>query len=114
MKFHATAIAIALAGITGMAAAASGSSTLSPLAVSGAAIAQCVPPDDAAGSACERFDEMVRANFTAREIGMLFGNRTSYPEYRTGGIDRLQRRYNTLLQAWLAAQPGQAGALAAK
>lgn len=113
MKFHTIAIAIALAGVTGMAAAASGN-TLSPVAVSGAAIAQCVPPDDAAGSACDRFDEMIRANFTAREIGMLFGNRTSYPEYRTGGIDRLQRRYNALVQAFLAAQPGEAGALAAK
>lgn len=83
--------------------------------VSGTAIAQCVPPDDAGGSACDRFHDLIRANFTRREIGMLFGARTSYPEYLVGGFDRLQRRHQAVVQAYLTAQPQvAAGSAAAK
>lgn len=112
MKFQTIALAITLAGICG--AAAAGNNTLQPVNVSDVTV-QCAPPDDTAGPACDAFDRLVRANFTPREIGMLFGHSTSYPEYRTGGIDRLQRRYQALMQGYLAgqAQPA-AGALAAK
>ena len=45
---------------------------------------------------------------------MLFGARTSYPEYLTGGIDRVQRRYELLTQQYLAAQSPAAWQIAAK
>ncbi|HET7930086.1 MAG TPA: hypothetical protein VFL63_01680, partial [Rhodanobacteraceae bacterium] len=54
--------------------------------------------------ACDSYNAFLRANFSSRQIGMLFGYQTSYPEYRTGGIDRLQRRYQSLLQQWVASQ----------
>jgi hypothetical protein len=109
MKFHAISIAIVLAGVAGIAAAGN---TMQAVTVSGSAIAQCAPPDDTAGRACDRFHDLIRKNFTAREIGMLFGNRSSYPEFLTGGIDRLQRRYEALMQAYLAGQiPVQAASL---
>lgn len=79
------------------------------------AIARCIPPDATAGSACERFRALIRVNFTPREIGMLFGARTAYPEYATGGIDRLQRRCDAFVQAYLARQaPADKNALAGK
>lgn len=112
MKIQAIAIAITLAGICG--AAAAGNNTLQPVNVSDVTV-QCTPPDDTAGSACDAFDRLVRANFTPREIGMLFGYSTSYPESRSGGIDRVQRRYQALMQGYIAgrAQPA-AGTLASK
>ena len=104
MKLRIIAIAIALAGLTGAAAAGQTVETLQPITVSGASIAQCTPPNDHTGHACDGFNQLVRANFSAREIGMLFGASTSYPESRTGGIDRLQKRYHALLQEYVAAQ----------
>lgn len=73
--------------------------------VSGIAIAQCVPPSDAGGHACDRFHDLIRASFTQREIGMLFGARSSYPEYKTGSYDRIQRHYQAMVQKYLASQP---------
>lgn len=114
MKVHAISIAIMLAGVAGM-ATAGGENTLPPVTVSGAAISQCVPPDAMGGAACDAFDRMIRANFTQREIGMLFGARTSYPEYLTGGVDRLQRRYDALVRQYLAGQrPPGVASLASK
>lgn len=114
MKFRAIPIAIVLAGMAGVAAAGNGNATR-PANVAGSAIAQCVPPDDTAGHACDSFHDLLRANFTAREIGMLFGARTSYPEYLTGGIDRLQRRYEALVQGYLTGQtPPEAGSVATR
>lgn len=116
MKLSTITIAIALAGFCGMASAAGQDNTMQPVVVSGAAISGCVPPDDQAGHACDAFDQWVRANFTEREIGMLFGDRTSYPEYLTGGIDRLQQRYQKLLSEYVAqhSQAARAPAVAAK
>lgn len=106
MKLRALTIttAIVLAGIAGVASAQGQSQTLPPITVRGLPIGVCTPPNDQAGHVCDAFDQLVRANFSPREIGMLFGNRTSYPEYRTGGIDRLQRRYQAVMQAYVAAQ----------
>ncbi|HEY9111544.1 MAG TPA: hypothetical protein VIM92_07210 [Rhodanobacteraceae bacterium] len=60
------------------------------------------PPNDHTGRACDDFSQLVRANFSAREIGMLFGASTSYPESLTGGVERLQKRYQALLQGYVA------------
>jgi hypothetical protein len=106
MKLHAItiSIAIALAGFAGIASAAGQSETLTPVEVLGPPIGQCTPPNDTTGHACDTFNQMVRANFSPREIGMLFGARTSYPEHLTGGIDRLQRRFQAVVQAYVAQQ----------
>lgn len=62
------------------------------------------PPNDTAGQACDAFDQMVRANFTPREIGMLFGYASNCPESLIGGIGHLQRRYQAVVQEYVAAQ----------
>jgi len=100
MKLQAITIAIAFAGIAGAAAAADNEG-LPPVVVSGVAAA-CAPPS--ATPACGNFHRFIRANFSSREIGMLFGDRTSYPEYLTGGIDRTRERYRSLVQEYVAAQ----------
>src|SRR6185312_8561348 len=53
--------------------------------VSGAPVSECTPPNEGTGHDCYAFDRMIRANFTPRQIGMLFGHSTSYPESLTGG-----------------------------
>lgn len=104
MKLSAISIAIVFAAIVGTASAAGQGQTMSPVNAFGSPIAECAPPNDTAGHACDALNQLVRVNFTPREIGMLFGNVSSYPESRTGGIERLQRRYQAVMQAYLAAQ----------
>lgn len=104
MKLSAISIAIALAGIAGGASAAGQDQSMPTIVVSGAPVAECTPPNDSTGHRCDAFNQLIRANFSDREIGMLFGYRTSYPEYLTGGIDRLQRRYQAVLREYVAAQ----------
>lgn len=104
MNFRAISIAIVLAGLTSTAfAAGQQSRIMQSVTVTGTSVSGCTPPNDSTGHACDAYDQMLRANFSDREIGMLFGNRTSYPENLTGGIDRLQKRYDTLLQQFIAA-----------
>ena len=109
MKLSTISIAIVLAGVVGIASAAGQGKVMQPITVSGAPVAQCTPPSDTTGHACDAFDQLIRANFSRREIGMLFGYQTSYPESLTGGIERLQHRYQAVLQQYVAAQKGAAG-----
>jgi hypothetical protein len=104
MKLSAISIAIVLASVVGVASAAGQSQTLPRVNVSAVGISGCTPPNATTGHACDSYNAFLRANFSSRQIGMLFGYQTSYPEYRTGGIDRLQRRYQSLLQQWVASQ----------
>ena len=53
----------------------------------------CTPPSDLA--TCAAWHKAIRANFTPREIGMLFGTATSYPEYATS-YSRIKNRYEQL------------------
>lgn len=110
MRLSTISLAIVLAGIAGVAFAAGQGKVMHPIVVSGAPISECLPPNDNTGHACDAFDQLVRANFTPREIGMLFGYSTSYPESRTGGIDKLQHRYQAVLQQYVAAQQAAKGA----
>lgn len=103
MKLSAISLALVLVGVAGVASAAGQGRVMPPINVQGVNGSACEPPNDTSGHACDSYDQFLRANFTQREIGMLFGARTSYPEYRTGGIDRLQRRYQVLLQQYVAA-----------
>ncbi|HEY7872429.1 MAG TPA: hypothetical protein VIC31_06870 [Rudaea sp.] len=101
MKLSAITIAIILAGTAGIASAAGQDKVMPRINVQAAGISACTPPSDA--PACAEFHRWIRANFSRREIGMLFGASTAYPEYLTGGIDRLQRRYQVMLQQYVAA-----------
>ncbi|HEX7348276.1 MAG TPA: hypothetical protein VF264_01325 [Rhodanobacteraceae bacterium] len=118
MKLNAisTFLAITMAGVAGTAGAVQPPpETLAPVNVSATSVASCVPPTDALGHACDSFDQLVRANFTEREIGMLFGYQTSYPESLTGGVERVQRRYRAMLREYTAARAAtHAAAVAVK
>ena len=103
MKLSAISIAILLSGIVGVASAAGQDKVMPEINVQAAGVSACTPPNDTTGHACDAYDQFLRANFTSREIGMLFGYQTSYPESLTGGIDRLHKRYNVLLQQYVAA-----------
>jgi hypothetical protein len=103
MKLSAISIAIILAGAAGAAFAGGQADVMPAVNVQAEAVSACVPPNDTRGHACDDYDRFLRANFSSREIGMLFGYQTSYPESLTGGIDRLQRRYDVLLQQYIAA-----------
>ena len=109
MKLSATYIAIVLASMSGIASAAGQTSSMPPIVVSGSPISGCTPPNDTSGHACDAFNQMLRANFSPREIGMLFGARTSYPESVSGGIDRLERRYGQVVREYVAAQQQAVG-----
>jgi len=50
----------------------------------------CRPPNEA--KQCADFHAAIRANFSAREIGMLFGAATAYPEYLTSN-ERVRAKY---------------------
>lgn len=105
MKLSAITIAIILAGTAGAAFAASHDKVMPQINVQAAGTSACTPPNDTTGHACDAYDAFVRANFSEREIGMLFGYQTSYPQSLSGGIDRLHKRYGALLQQYIAAQP---------
>lgn len=108
MKLSAISIAIVLAVTVGVASAAGQSKPMQPIVVSGVPISECAPPNDA--SICSDFHRLIRANFSAREIGMLFGASTSYPETLTGGIERVQHRYQAWLRQYVAAQQAASAA----
>ncbi len=111
MRLHALTIAMALAGFAGTAAAGNGQ-TMAPVYVSASDFAACTPPNSSA--ACAGLHDWIRASFSGREIGMLFGARTSYPESLTGGVDRLQARYRALVQEYVARLDAASEPVAAK
>lgn len=103
MKLSAITIAIILASSAGAASAAGQGKVMPEVNVQAAGITACTPPNDTAGHACDGYNQFLRANFSRREIGMLFGYQTSYPESLSGGTDRLHKRYDALLQQYIAA-----------
>ncbi len=58
-------------------------------------VENCTPP--ASAPECAGFHELIRQHFSDREIGMLFGAATSYPEYRTS-YDSVRERYDNLVR----------------
>jgi hypothetical protein len=90
MKRITFAIAMCLAA--GYACA--GEETLATVSVNGKSI-DCTPPT--ADAACEKLHAAIRANFSANEIGMLFGSATSRPGYLTS-YSRVQERYAKFLR----------------
>jgi len=58
-------------------------------------VENCTPP--ASAPECAGFHQLIRQSFSEREIGMLFGAATSYPEYRTS-YDSVRARYDNLVR----------------
>lgn len=109
MKRHTPALAI-LAGLAMTAGVAWGAdpySTREPLqgitvhpmslpnATSDRPLGDCTPPTSLAY--CADVNREIRENFTPRQIGMLFGASTSYPEYFTVD-DLLLTKYANFLR----------------
>jgi len=63
--------------------------------------ANCMPPSDLV--ACTAWHQVIRTNFSPREIGILFGTATSYPEYATS-YARIKSRYARLHDEFSAAR----------
>lgn len=94
------AIAIALCAATGyLAAQEPEPPVLEPVIVEQSTSivtpVNCTPPADA--PACADFHALLRANFTQRELGMLFGASTAHPEY-LASYDRTRERYAMLMR----------------
>src|SRR5215470_18704501 len=93
-----TLLALALCAAAGFAAADEDDTVLAPVIVEGVdgyrIVEDCTPPADA--PMCTGFHALIRANFNEREIGMLFGAATSYPEYRTS-YSMVKDRYDDLV-----------------
>lgn len=88
--------AIAMSAASGIAGAAQ---SLATVKVNSNTIVDCTPPNDLA--VCSAFHAQIRGNFSVREIGMLFGAATSYPESLTSQ-SRLQQRYRAMSQEFAA------------
>jgi hypothetical protein len=106
MKTHLLSIAIALSAATGIVQAEPQSSLSSVVVHSERSSAKsprngnsldCTPPNSAV--ACAAFHQEIRRNFTSREIGMLFGAATAYPEYRSS-YDKVARRYDSFARSY--------------
>jgi hypothetical protein len=54
----------------------------------------CAPPNST--QACAAFHAEIRRNFSSREIGMLFGAATAYPEYRSA-YPKVVARYDSFV-----------------
>ena len=93
-----TLLSLALCAAAGYAGAQDADTTLAPVIVEGVdgyrIVEDCTPPADA--PECSGFHALIRANFNEREIGMLFGAATSYPEYRTS-YSSVKERYDDLV-----------------
>jgi hypothetical protein len=71
---------------------------LAPVSVHGVDKLQrdaCTPPSS--DPACTALHQQLRREFSRREIGMLFGAATSYPEFLTSYV-RVNARYQALLR----------------
>ncbi len=87
----AITIATTLLAVSGIAQARENSQrTLSSIMVQQHAERDCTPPTT--DKTCSPLHAQIRHVFSKREIGMLFGARTAFPESRAG-YDRVHERY---------------------
>ena len=103
MIVHKLAIAAALVSLSGF-AIAQDDLELAPVIVRGippAALEDCTPPNANDSAMCAAFQDAIRRNFSEREIGMLFGAATAYPEYRTS-YSWVKERYQWLQEDFAA------------
>lgn len=104
MKTPLLAVMLTLLAGSGAAFAAPAQRELAPITVQSRSV-DCTPPSAAA--VCSALHAEIRREFTLREIGILFGARTSYPESQTAyaGLDL---RYRALVREVAATFDGQA------
>lgn len=90
-------VAFALLATSGFTGAASDipQRTLTPVTVKNGTAINCTPPSS--DEACASLHLQIRHDFRKREIGMLFGARTSYPEYLTS-YTQVNERYQAFLR----------------
>lgn len=101
MKRSIISTAITMAAIAGIYSGNAAAQNLAPVSVSANSVAAaCTPPNDS--PACDAFHAAIRAHFSARQIGILFGAITPYPENLTGARDRLMERYGAFVQEYQA------------
>lgn len=98
------------AGLLAATSFANAAGQLAPVQVQGSTV-DCTPPSSSA--VCSAWHAEIRRNFTPREIGMLFGARTSYPNY-AASFDRVQARYNALQGEFAAAHAVELNTIASK
>ena len=101
-------LAIAFAGAFGNSATAQ---ELQSITVHEMHLTDCTPP--ASFAVCDAWHAQIRRNFSPRQIGMLFGARTAYAEYRTSFAD-VEDRYNRLLATFAANNDVPVQALASR
>lgn len=107
MKSHQLVIAV---GLFAFAAIASAGESQSPLktvtvhpapspaqAAPGGYTLDCTPPNSAIE--CAAFHKEIRRNFSSREIGMLFGASTAYPESRSA-YSKVAQRYDAFTRLY--------------
>lgn len=116
MKLRPILVAVALAGMAGVACAAGQGNVMPAVNVHAVGISACTPPNGAMGRACDSYNAFLHANFSPEEIRALFGCQSCGIGYLAGNTARLERRYDTLLEQYLAvhAGPGGGGRVAAK
>ena len=85
--------------------------SLAAVNVSHSVTSDCTPPNDLA--VCTAWHAEIRRIFSSREIGMLFGAATSYPEYKTS-YSRVKARYNRLQSRFATTHQPAAEAIVAK
>ena len=71
----------------------------------------CTPPSDS--QLCSAWHAEIRRNFSSREIGMLFGAATSYPEFKTSYV-WVKGRYERLVGEFAAAHNLSVDSVASK
>jgi hypothetical protein len=90
-RFTSIAIGASLLAATSLANANStGQLALVTVHQDRSSAADCSPPNDSLE--CADLHAAIRKNFSAREIGMLFGAATAYQEYPTS-YDRVRTKY---------------------
>ncbi len=106
---HAIVVATIAAGACDSALAGNSQRQLEAVTVQSQQV-DCTPPSSSA--LCSALHAQIRLHFSPREIGMLFGARTSYPETSTT-YERVNLRYASLVRE-VAANFRGADAIAAR
>ena len=105
-----TSIIVAALGVALCGTAGANERQLEAVKVS-SPVLDCAPPNDS--QLCSAWHAEIRRNFTNREIGMLFGAATSYPEFKTSYV-WVKGRYERLVGEFAAAHNLSVDSVASK
>lgn len=106
-----TIILFAAIGLSAASVIAAAGQSLAPVNVNAQLKVDCTPPNSQA--VCAAWHEAIRRSFSQREIGMLFGARTAYPEYLTS-YAKVKARYDALQGEFAVAHAAEFGNIASK